>query len=114
LLVLGFERTYRTVAWLTRKGAPGASGPTEFVAATAHKVAFAAAFFPGRARCLEQSLALFGFLRRADLAVTFRLGVQAYPFAAHAWVEHAGEPVNENRELLQAYVPLPDATQGIR
>jgi hypothetical protein len=82
--------------------------------ATAEKVAFAAAFFPGRARCLEQSLALYGLLRRADVAVTFRLGVQAYPFAAHAWVEHCGEPVNEKRELLNSYVPLPDPARLIR
>jgi hypothetical protein len=67
----------------------------------------AAAFFPGRALCLEQSLTLWYLLRQSRVQATLRLGVQPYPFGAHAWVEHAGEAVNENREILKAYVPFP-------
>jgi hypothetical protein len=114
LVALGFGRTYRSVEWLTQSRATSGSRCTEAATATAERVAVAAAFFPGRARCLEQSLALYGLLRRADLSATFRLGVQAYPFAAHAWVEHGGEPVNEQRDLLKVYVPLPDQPRRIR
>ncbi len=40
--------------------------------------------------CLPRSLALFSFLAGAGFAVTHVIGVQRYPFAAHAWVEHDG------------------------
>jgi len=74
----------------------------------ARDVAYAGAFFPGRARCLEQSLVLYGALRRRGVDSRLRLGVQPYGFTAHAWVEYAGRPVNENGELLRKVVPLPD------
>lgn len=71
------------------------------------RVAMAAAFFPGRAECLEQSLTLYLLLRRRGVAVELRLGVQPYPFAAHAWVEHDGVPLNDRAEMLTSYVRLP-------
>jgi hypothetical protein len=64
----------------------------------------AAAFIPGRALCLEQSLALYVCLRRAGVAVGLRLGVQPYPFAAHAWVEYKGEPVGESWDRVGRFV----------
>lgn len=108
LLILGFGRTYRIIARLTRSKDAAVGGCTVAVNATAERVAIAAAFFPGRALCLEQSLAIYFLLRRMSLQATLQLGVQAYPFAAHAWVEHAGEPVNESREKLKSLVPLPE------
>jgi hypothetical protein len=71
------------------------------------RVATAAAFFPGRAECLEQSLTLYLLLRRRGVPVELRLGVQPYPFAAHAWVEHDGVPLNDRAEMLASYVRLP-------
>jgi hypothetical protein len=72
------------------------------------RVALAGVFFPGRARCLEQSLALYVLLRRRGIPVELRLGVQPYPFNAHAWVELNGTPLNEERETVSQFVPLPD------
>ncbi len=74
----------------------------------AYHVAVAAAFFPGRAVCLEQSLALYLLLRRRGVPAELRLGVQAYPFYAHAWVELDGEPVNEDRETVDKFRALPE------
>src|SRR5262249_9212099 len=48
-----------------RHPAPGELEATERVVATA------AAFFPGRARCLEQSLVLYYLLRRRGIAVNY-------------------------------------------
>lgn len=107
LLALGFGLTYRAVTRLTRNRGATVEGCTDVVNATAERVAMTAAFVPGRALCLEQSLALYFLLRRMGIQVTLRLGVQAYPFAAHAWVEHAGEPVNESAEKLRPFVPFP-------
>jgi hypothetical protein len=79
------------------------------VTKTEHAVAIAAALYPGRALCLERSLTLYYYLRRAGVDARFRLGAQPYPFEAHAWVEYAGEPVNDFREHIVPFIPLPDS-----
>lgn len=78
------------------------------IQAIAHAVAMAAALYPGRAMCLEQSLTLYYFVRRAGIPARLRVGVQSYPFAAHAWVECDGEPINEFPEYLRRFAVLPD------
>jgi hypothetical protein len=102
------------LARLTRSRESAIDGRTDVVNATAKRVVMAAAFFPGRALCLEQSLTLWYLLRRSRIQATFRLGVQAYPFVAHAWVEHAGQPVNESPETLKPLVPLPNPPETWR
>lgn len=99
-----------TVAWARRLGsrAAGAGLAPDQVERTAYHVAVAAAFFPGRAVCLEQSLALYLLLRRRGVPAELRLGVQVYPFYAHAWVELHGEPVNEDRETVETFRALPE------
>jgi hypothetical protein len=71
----------------------------EAVEATARRVAAVAAFYPRRALCLEQSLALYALLRRRGANAELRLGVQPRPFYAHAWVEIDGRPVAEQQDL---------------
>jgi hypothetical protein len=68
----------------------------------------AGVFYPGRARCLEQSLALYVLLRRRGVAAALRIGVQPYPFSAHAWVELNGVPLSERPEAIQQFVPIQD------
>jgi hypothetical protein len=99
----------RAVAWARRRGdlASAARLAGDEVERTAYHVAVAAAFFPGRAVCLEQSLALYVLLRRRGVPAELRVGVQVYPFHAHAWVELDGEPVNEDRELVEKFRALP-------
>ena len=41
--------------------------------------------------CLRRSLALFRFLRNMRVPVEHCIGIERYPFHAHAWVEHRGE-----------------------
>lgn len=69
-------------------------------------VALAAAFFPGRALCLERSLTLWYLLASRGVAVELCLGVQRFPFAAHAWVSYLGEPLNDVREHVEHFQPL--------
>ncbi len=71
------------------------------------RVAFAAAFYPRRALCLEQSLALYVMLRRAGAPALLRIGVRPVPFAAHAWVEIDGQAVNEPQDFITQLVPFP-------
>ncbi|HVG45749.1 MAG TPA: lasso peptide biosynthesis B2 protein [Longimicrobium sp.] len=98
------------VAWARRRGAAAAGSglASEEVARAASHVAVAAAFFPGRAVCLEQSLALYVLLRRRGVPAELRLGVQVYPFYAHAWVELHGEPLNEDPETVEKFRALPE------
>lgn len=97
--MIGFRRTLAVV----RRVAPKATGPADVVLteATARSVATAAAFYPRRALCLEQSLALHVLLRRRGVPSELKLGVKARPFYAHAWVEVDGRAVNERADLPQ-------------
>jgi len=79
-----------------------------WIDATAHNIAVAGALFPGHARCLEQSLALFICLKRHGAPVVLRFGVQPYRFRAHAWVECEGVPVNELGETIRGLACLPE------
>ena len=99
--VAGLRRTLRWTQRFARVRAGSGSGD---VAACAHAVATAAAFYPRRALCLEQSLALYILLRRRSIAAERRLGVQPRPFYAHAWVEVDGAPVNETLDLAQTFI----------
>jgi hypothetical protein len=74
----------------------------------AQRVAAAAAFFPGRARCLEQSLVLLYLLRRFGRDARLRMGVQPFGFKAHAWVECDGQAINERLETIRALVAFPE------
>jgi hypothetical protein len=82
-----------------RAAGAGAADDAELVTETARRVSMVAAFYPRRARCLEQSLALCLLLRRRGVAAELRLGAQPRPFYAHAWVEVNGVPVAEQGDL---------------
>jgi hypothetical protein len=106
LRAAGYERTTR---WVMRRASrtPLTSGHDRAViAATEYRVALAAAFYPGRAECLERSLALYYCLRSSGVAVAFRVGVQAYPFTAHAWIEYDRLPINDIPEHVARFHPI--------
>ena len=103
----GFARTLRMLK--RRATHQGLNAEVDNAVDTiAARVAVAAAFYPGRARCLEQSLVLLYLLRRRGIEATLRLGVQPYAFQSHAWVECGGVPVNEGSEVLRKLVLLPE------
>jgi hypothetical protein len=78
------------------------------VRAAEYRVAMAAALYPGRAKCLEQSLVLYCLLRRKGIGVHYYQGVRPYPFQAHAWVEYRGEVINDVPEHVAQFARLPD------
>ena len=100
----------RSVALARRFGKPRRpeNDRPELTEKVCKRLAMAAVFYPGRARCLEQSLALYVLLRRRGVPVRLRLGVQPYPFNAHAWVELNGAPLNERVETVRQFVPFED------
>jgi hypothetical protein len=108
----GFARTYERFASLARSTRTRLHGNDLLERGVA---AFARAenFYTLRTAprdCLPRSLALFGFLRTLGIPAEHRIGVQSYPFVAHAWVECAGrvlhdDPLNPERFTTIARLP---------
>jgi hypothetical protein len=101
----GFHRGLALARWLG-SDADGARDCVDpgLVEDTARAVITAAVFYPRRAMCLEQSLALFALLRRRGIDAEIRFGIQTLPFSAHAWVEVDGAPVNEKHDQIEQLV----------
>jgi hypothetical protein len=111
LLAAEVLEAYVAVRWLLRRhslpetiaqlraGAPsGVSAPDEERIALGRHLAWATVrtitLLPADSRCLMRSLVLTRVLARRGLPSTFVLSAASAPrFAAHAWVEHAGEPL---------------------
>lgn len=101
-----------TLEWIRRRIEPvpaSAEAKLEAVRAVEYAVAMAAALYPGRAKCLEQSLTLYYLLRRRGVAVVYCHGVQPYPFEGHAWIEFRGKVINDVVEHVRHFIPLPDS-----
>ncbi|HEX6041226.1 lasso peptide biosynthesis B2 protein [Longimicrobium sp.] len=107
LKAFGFGRSVARARRMGGRGPAFTAAADGVAERTAHRVAVAGAFFPGRAVCLEQSLALYVLLRRRGVRAELRLGVVPSPFHAHAWVEVDGVPVNEDAETVARFLPMP-------
>lgn len=108
LAAQGYERT---LDWIRRRveAVPASErAAMESVRAAEWRVAMTAALYPGRAQCLERSLALYLLLRCQGVAVRYCHGVQPYPFQAHAWLEYRGEVINDVPERAHQYNRLPE------
>jgi hypothetical protein len=106
LRVLGFARVLRIARWCA--GQRQVPFDRQLIDRTLHSVIVATAFYPGRSKCLEQAVATFILLRRRGAPVNIRLGVQPYPFIAHAWLELNGQPITESPEVIARFALLPD------
>lgn len=104
----GFAPTLRRIRNRSERAGIATDPSPDIIALADRVVALAAALYPGRALCLERSLVLYDRLRREGAAVELRIGVQATPFAAHAWVTYGGEPVNDSAEHVSHFVVMPD------
>jgi hypothetical protein len=103
LKTVGFARTIRAVRQIAARAPLRSDTDPAELPCAARAVA-------GRAICLEQALALYFALRRRGFPVELRIGIQPYPFFAHAWVEHLGQPVNEDPEVVRHFVTFPEPT----
>jgi len=63
-------------------------------------------WFPGAHACLFDSLALSRFMMDAGQSVDWVVGVKARPFAAHSWVEHGGDILNDDRETCAPFTEI--------
>lgn len=106
LRALGLQRSIALVRRFTATRPAHVGATTRLAEVVAHRIAAAAAFLPIRALCLEQSLALFWSLRSMHLDAQLVLGVQPYPFLAHAWVEYRQQAVAESFDKVASLVPI--------
>lgn len=105
---IGFSSAYRTCASLSPLPRDALSIPPLLRRSLA---AFALAenfFFLKRAPqdCLPRSLALFRFLRSQGLPVEHVIGVQLFPFAAHAWVECQDRVLHDDASNPRRFVTI--------
>ncbi|MGH3569138.1 MAG: lasso peptide biosynthesis B2 protein [Pseudonocardia sp.] len=104
LLRLPLRRSVATVGWISRCTARPASVAEAEAAVAA--VRAATRRYPGRAACLERSLAtvlLTGLHRRR---VSWCVGARLLPYAGHAWIEVDSHPVGEPAAPDRPYLPL--------
>ena len=112
LRLRGFMRT----ALFLASGSKNVRGPIDVGQMTS--VADAVSLVAGRslvgARCLGRSLAVWFLLRRRGIDAELLIGVQmpqGGELPAHAWVEVAGQPVNDEADVRERFgafeLPLP-------
>jgi hypothetical protein len=111
LKVAGYEWTRRQIERRIARAGVLDDGDPRVVVAIEYAVAMGAALFPGRAQCLERSLVLYDYLRCRGIAAEMRLGIQRYPFMAHAWVEYRGEPINDVPEHVRIFTAFDAAAR---
>jgi hypothetical protein len=108
LRILGFLGTLEWIRKRVELLPATVEAEPETVKAVEYAVAMAGALYPGRAKCLEQSLTLYYLLRRSGVAAMYCQGVQPYPFQAHAWIEYRGEVINDVPEHARFFARLPE------
>lgn len=105
LLRLPFARLTRLVAMIKTVCCRRDATPdeAEIAALAAHA---AGRWFPGRAACLENSLAAVLVAAAKGRAVEWCIGARTAPYASHAWIQTRGRPAGEPAETDRPYLLL--------
>jgi hypothetical protein len=111
LSVLGLKRTSRLLGGTGCLAAGGSEVNAEartLAERIARSVNIAARHGPYKATCLRKSLALLWLLRTRGVAAELRIGVRLNEgvLDAHAWVEHAGVPINGESDVAEEFAPF--------
>jgi len=102
-LLRGFPVVYEYVRrYPVRNHRPSARTDMEIC----HAVDLASVFYFKPVRCLQRSAAAATLLRLAGYPAEMVIGVQPWPFRAHAWVEVSGRIVNDKPYTSDMYTPM--------
>jgi len=71
-----------------------------------HAVDLACVFYFKDVRCLQRSAAATTLLRDSSFPAEMVIGVEPFPFRAHAWVELAGQIVNDKPYISEMYTVM--------
>lgn len=95
----------RMQSWIERPRQTFERGDGVDIKRTGALVNSAANHALGPANCLTRSLYLVWLLRRRGVGAELRIGVRmdSVKLAAHAWVEHAGVPINDREDIAAEF-----------
>ena len=81
-----------------------------FAASTSREIAAVFArlrpWSPVGGACLKRSYQLLAYLRRLGLDAEWVIGVRAWPFMAHCWLQSGPVALDDDVERLVAYTPI--------
>jgi hypothetical protein len=97
------RRVLAILAWSMPRSVPNENGARARRAADLVDVAVHRGLYPGN--CLSRSVTLWWLLRRRGIAGALQIGVrrEGAILLAHAWVEHAGRPLNDSETVCARY-----------
>jgi Transglutaminase-like superfamily/Coenzyme PQQ synthesis protein D (PqqD) len=102
----GFAKTYHRYLYLPR---PVSSASERRVAAAVRAFSRAELGFvisTAPADCLPRSLALWRFLLSVGVPAEHCIGVQRFPFSAHAWTEFGGRVLFDSQKRVSNYAEI--------
>jgi hypothetical protein len=79
------------------------SVPTDVADQASRAMNYACVWYPKRVLCLQRSAVLTCLLRSCGVPAQMVIGAQKFPFAAHAWTEVDGRPINETVDIYATY-----------
>lgn len=105
LRLRGYNKTFDSLQERLISPAAPLPASADVACKTSRMVRAALRYSPLHFTCLEESLALWYLLRRQGLSPQLRIGVRKIDgrFEAHAWVECAGEALNQPEAMHRHY-----------
>ena len=108
--LLGYQRTRKIVGFAFPLGGGDENLETvvDEARAMSRTVTIASRHSLSSPQCLPRTLTLWALLRRRGIKSEVRLGVRKTgpEMEAHAWLEHAGRPLNDDDGVLDRFPPL--------
>lgn len=92
LRLLPFRRVTALARWLGRRARPASVAEAQAAVSGARR---ASRYYPGRAACLETSLAAFLAALLHRRKPDWCIGARTLPHTAHAWIEAENTPIAE-------------------
>lgn len=103
--LLAVESKFRRVHSLVREWKISKRGQQDrAVERVSEAINRACCWYPKRVLCLQRSVVTICMLRDIGVPAEMVLGANRLPFKAHAWVEVAGQPINERENVRQSYL----------
>jgi hypothetical protein len=98
----GFCRVYQAI----RNSGVRQSSPIENYSEICRAVDIACALYFKEVQCLQRSAAAVRLLRKRGIHAELVIGIQQWPFRAHAWAEIAGQVVNDKPHVIGDFVVI--------
>jgi hypothetical protein len=98
----GFSRVYQAV----RNSGVRQSSPIENYDEVCRAVDIACALYFKEVLCLQRSAAAVRLLRKHGIHAELVIGIQQWPFRAHAWAEIGGQVVNDKPHVIGDFVVI--------